>query len=113
MINEVARLLEYLLGEGGGVCVDITEPIEDSKPEITDEDEDEDDKSEELYSQHVENGKLVTKRNEFGAHKREPMTNVKDNANLIKARIRAQTPQANFKRKHSMDVRRRKIDGNR
>ena len=119
MIQRLKRLLEYIMSEGGGIVVDVTEPVIPRKPELTDDDEesddedDDEDKSEELFNQRVKDGKVITTRNDFKPDDRESMVDVKDNANLIKARIRARTPSANFKRKHSMEVRRRKIDNNR
>lgn len=115
MIQKIKKLLEYIVSEAGGVDVDITEPssIYSRKPELTDEDEEEDqDKSEELYKQHVKDGKVITTRNNM-IPDREGMTDVKNNANLIKARIKSRTPSANIKRKHSMLIHRRKIDHDR
>lgn len=112
MINKVKKLLEYLIDEGGGAVVDILEAPYDHKPELTDEDDEEeedDSKSEELFDKKVRDGKVITTKRDFKPD-REPMVDVKNNANLMKARIKSRTPSANIKRKHSMLVRSRKID---
>jgi major membrane immunogen (membrane-anchored lipoprotein) len=115
MIQKVKRLLEYLMGEAGGCDVDILDPsaYPQKKSELTDEDEDEDSKSEELFKQHVRDGKVIKTKNDFQPDDRRELVDLKDNANLIKARIKSRTPSANIKRKQSMLVRKRKIDHDR
>lgn len=101
MINNIKKLLSYI-SEGGGVAVDPTE-----NP-LPDDEEDEDCFNEELFDKKVVHGRVKITRKK--PEKENTMTDLKNNSNLIKARLKSQTPQAKLSRKHSMLVRRRKID---
>lgn len=113
MINKIKLLAEALLSEGGGVDVEVSEPqtytINKKKSELDDEDDEEnEDKSEELFNKKVKDGKVVTTVNKQKLE--NPIADLKNNANLMKARIKSNLPQAKLKRKISMLVRKRKID---
>ena len=113
MLKHIKHLAEILLSEAGGVDVDITEPVPSRKSEITDDDEEdkEEDKSEDLFNKTVHDGKVATSVNKFDQN--NPITNLKNNANLRKARIKSQLPQARLKKKISTLIRRRKVDHDR
>lgn len=65
---------------------------------------------EKLFNKKVVDSEVKTTKVKPGDDLIKPVKNVKDNANLMKARIKSRTPQANFKRKKSMTVRRLRVD---
>ena len=107
-INKLARTI----CEGGGVAVELTEsPRHDSEESESEEDDDEEELKEGLFTKKVEHGKVKSVRNKLGDV--EEVDDLHNNANLVKARIKARTPQAKLARKHSMLIRRRQVDGER
>jgi len=112
MFDKIHKLINIIC-EGGGAVVEITEsPLHDDREELEPDNEDEEDElKEELFTKRVEHSIVKNVRNRLGGV--DGVANLHNNANLIKARIKARTPQANLARKQSMMVRRRKIDGDR
>lgn len=111
MISRIQQILEYFIGEAGGVSFYVTN-------DGTDEDELEgkyskidDNLEEDIFKKKVKDGKIIYKVNDF-----EPEDTLDDsgrNINLVKARLMSKTPSANIKRRQSMSVRRRYIDKDR
>jgi len=106
-INELVRII----CEGGGAAVEITESPRRHDGEETDSEDEEDELKEELFTKKVEHGKVKDVRNKLGDV--EKVDDLHNNATLVKARLKSRTPQAKLAKKHSLLIRRRKVDGER
>jgi hypothetical protein len=116
-IKKIKSHLEII--EAGGVDdYIINSPIyyyddEEDEDEDLDNLKDKIEMEENIFDKRVEDGKIITTKREPGEDLFEPISDLKNNANLIKARIKARTPKSNLKRKKSMRVRKRDVDRDR
>ena len=113
MFTKINSLINKLY-EGGGVSVELTEIpncCKGSQQEFEEDEDEEEELEEGLFSKKVDHGKVVRVRNKLGDV--EKVSNLSNRANLIKARLKSRTPQANLSRKHSNLVRKRQVDGER
>lgn len=113
MFSRINKLINKLY-EAGGVDVEITESPRSSSCKKTEPDEDEDEEDElreELFTKKVKHGEVKSVRNSLGDV--EEVEDLHNNANLVKARLKARTPKAKLNKKYSMMIRRRKVDGER
>lgn len=115
MIRNIRKLVDYLNEDVGFIhyLLHNSDTIEDEYDYEDDEDEDYDELTEELFDKKVKYGKVIVTRNQDHKDLIHTEHDPKDNANLIKARVKARTPSANLKRRQSMMVRKRKIDRDR
>jgi hypothetical protein len=111
MISRIKQILEYFIGEAGGVSFYITNSGTDDEDDLKYTRIKDDNLEEEVFHKKVKDGRIIYQVNDF-----KPEDTLDDsgrNTNLIKARLMARTPSANIKRKNSMAIRRKYVDKDR
>lgn len=109
MFNNILKYLKEI-SEGAG-AIDASEPSNDRKRKCFDDEYSEDDEEsfdEEIFDTKVKHGKVLKTRRTMGDV--EKVADIHNNANLVKARLKSNTPKAKVNKKHSMLVRKRLVD---